>query len=197
MSSDNIIPENRQGIQTNTESSIEFSTEKEAKHFFEVVKNRLVDINRWHKLAGKTSASFRLTDHEGKPVSRTAQKNDHIKIDIPGPGTDTGGGKDWVQIEDIEEKENLIGILVRPASNPNDERKDVAHFFDEQSTSSFVVRKEKYKIIAGVYGRNEKPNTETETTIDRIRNVAVATVAITGFSKIQWKSLVNGLLAKE
>jgi hypothetical protein len=48
-----------------------------------------------------------------------------------------------------------------------------------------------------VYGRNEKPNTDTETLSDKARNAAVAGGAITGFSKLQWKSLVNGLVKKE
>jgi hypothetical protein len=48
-----------------------------------------------------------------------------------------------------------------------------------------------------VYGRNEKPNTKAETAVDKARNTAVATGAISGFAKLQWKSLVNGLVNKE
>jgi hypothetical protein len=70
----------------------------------------------------------------------------------------------------------------------------VAHFFDEQSSSSFVVKREGKKITGGIYGRNEKPNTDTEKLVDKIRNIAVAGGAISGLSKLQWKSLVNGLV---
>jgi hypothetical protein len=192
----NIIPENKEGTQTNTERSIEFATEEESKQFFQIAKKRLLDVNHWHKIAGNATADFQLTDEEGKPVNRTAKEGDHFKIDIPGPGTITGEGSDWVRIESIQDDENYIGIRVRPASNPTNERKDIAHFFNDNSTSSFIIKKEGKKITAGVYGRNEKPNTKTETVVDKIRNATVATGAISGFSKLQWKSLVNGLIER-
>ena len=52
----NIISEQKEGAQTNTESSIEVSTLEEAKQFFEVVKKLLLDVNHWHQLAGKVTA---------------------------------------------------------------------------------------------------------------------------------------------
>lgn len=189
-----IIPEQNEGIETNTESEIELNNEDEARSFFELAKERLFSVNNWHHYAGTGTADFQLTDEKGNPVDRLPQKGDHFKIDIPGPGTITGEGNDWVQIEEITEDENCIGIRVRPATNPTNERKDVAHFFDETATSSFIVKREKNKVIAGVYGRNEKPNTNTETVVDKIRNATIATGAISGFSKLQWKNLVNGLV---
>jgi hypothetical protein len=191
-----IIPEHDKGTQTNTESSIELSSEKEAKDFFKTVRERLLNVNKWHDYAGSASADFQLTDKNGNPVDRKPQKGDHFKIDIPAPGTITGEGNDWVQIEAVEEDEDSIGIRVRPATNPTNERKDVAHFFDKEASSSFLVKREAKKITAGVYGRNEKPNTHTETLIDKLRNATIATGAISGFSKLQWKSLVNGLVKK-
>jgi hypothetical protein len=197
----NIIPSQDSGIQTNTESTEELATEKEAKDFYVTVCKRLMDINNWQQYAGKATASFQLTDNSGKDVKRDPQKGDHLKIDIPGPGSVSGQGFDWVQIEAIEkaqdEKTQWNAIRVRPATSPLNEKEDVAHFFSDDTTSTFMVRQEGKKVIAGVYGRNEKPNTNTETTIDKIRNTAIATGAISGFSKIQWKSLVNGLVKKE
>jgi hypothetical protein len=193
MSAEEVIPDHNNGIQTNTESSVEFSSEDEAKEFFTTVKKRLLAINKWHEYAGSATADFQLTNETGDPVERKPGKNDHIKISIPGPGK----GKDWVQIEAIEEDRDCMGIRVRPATDPTNKRKDVAHFFDDDATSSFLVKRENRKVTAGVYGRNEKPNTNTETVIDKIRNAAIATGAISGFSKLQWKSLVNGLVKKE
>jgi hypothetical protein len=200
MKQNNIIPPNHTGIQTNTESSEELDTEKEAEAFYKKVLQRLLDINNWQDISGKATASFQLTDDAGQAVDRKARKGDHFKIDIPGPGSVTGEGFDWVQIEAIEEhddqKSQWAAIRVRPATNPLNEKTDVAHFFSEDTTSTFMVKREGKKVIAGVYGRNEKPNTNTETQIDKIRNTAIAAGAITGFSKIQWKSLVNGLVSK-
>jgi hypothetical protein len=196
-----IIPPHDSGIQTNTESSEELETEKEAKDFYFTVRQRLMDVNNWQNIAGKATASFQLTDKSGKEVQREVQKGDHFKIDIPGPGSVSGQGFDWVQIEAIEDDHNeespFTAIRVRPATNPLNENKDVAHFFSEDTTSTFMVKREGKKVTAGVYGRNEKPNTSTQTQIDKIRNTAIAGGAITGFSKIQWKSLVNGLVKKK
>jgi hypothetical protein len=196
MSAEEVIPEHNKGIETNTESSVELSSEEEAKDFLKVVKERLLAIDEWHQYAGSATANFQLTDERGEPVKRQPQKGDHFKIKIPGPGTVTGEGNDWVKIETIEEEENYLGIRVRPATNPTNERTDVAHFFDEDATSSFLVKREGKIVTAGVYGRNEKPNTDTETVVDKVRNAAIATGAISGFSKLQWKSLVNGLVKK-
>jgi hypothetical protein len=198
---EDIVPVHQEGIQTNTEASIELKSLGEAKNFFQKVKERLLHVNGWHSIAGALTAHFQLTDKEGKEVNRSAREGDHFKIDIPGPGPVTGDGYDWVQVEAIEEKdeevEQSITLRVRPATNPTNERKDVAHFFSEEATSCFTVKREQNTITAGVYGRNEKPNTNAETIVDKARNTAVATGAITGFAKLQWKSLVKGLVKKD
>lgn len=189
-----IVPEQEEGGESNTESSKKFSSEEEAQEFFTKVADRLMNVNEWHYYAGSLTADFKLADENGELVHRPVQKGDHFRIDIPGPGPATGDGYDWVQVEEILDVDDCKTIRVRPATNPNNERHDVAHFFDEAATSSFVVKREGNTVTAAVYGRNEKPNTHAEKTVDTVRNAAVATGAISGFSKLQWKSLVEGLL---
>jgi hypothetical protein len=196
---DHFIPKQEEGVSTNTENTIELP-QQEAEHFFSVVKERLLNVNNWHEYTGETSASFCLLDKDGNSINRLASKGDYFQIDIPGPGSEVGDGKDFVQIEDIVEvnnnSEQSLIIKVRPSQNPKNNSEDTAHFFSESATSSFIVKKEENKITAGVYGRNEKPNFEASSTVDKIRNTIVATGAALGMSKIQWKSLVNGLLKK-
>ena len=193
-----IIPEHQSGSKTDNEAFVELGDVSAARKFFEVVKNRLLHVNNWHQLAGKATADFVLTDRQGNEVDRTAQEGDHFKIDIPGPGPATGDGYDWVQIEKIEEMHTpdleSVAIRVRPATNPTNDRKDVAHFFTDEATSNFIVKREGKTVSAHIHGRNEKPNMVAETAIDKARNTAVATGAITGFSTLQWKSLVKGLI---
>mgnify|MGYP003576406825 CR=1 FL=1 len=196
-----IVPQQATGAQSNTESTATFDTIEQAKVFFETVKSRLLQIGDWHQLAGKGTADFSLTDANGNSVNRTPQKGDHLKIDIPGPGPQTGDGFDWVQVEEVEETAEgdveCLAMRVRPATNPQNEKGDVAHFFSDEATSNFVVKREGTTITAAVYGRNEKPNTAAEKVVDKARNTAVATGAVGGFSKLQWKSLVNGFVKKE
>lgn len=190
-----MIPLNIEGAETNTESAAEFDSAAATHQFFLTAKQRLLNVNAWHDLAGKATAVFRLTDEHGNEVNRVVQQGDHLRISIPAPGPVTGEGFDWVKVEAIDEKENYLAIRVRPASNPLSDQRDVAHFFTDSATSSFIIKKEDLKVVAGVYGRNEKPNTDTEHTMDKIRNTAIATGAIAGFAKIQWKSLVNGFVS--
>ena len=193
-----IIPPQEKGVESNTESVIELSSAEDAKQKFNTLRVRLLQVNQWHAIAGKLTAVFRLTDDSGKKVDREVMKGDHFRIDIPGPGTITGNGYDWVQVETIEEENNndseTLAIRVRPATNPKNEKQDVAHFFGDDATSCFMVKRNGNKLVAAVYGRNEKPNTHTESVVDKVRNVAVATGAVSGASKLQWKSLVDGLL---
>lgn len=200
MEKENLTPPQETGAQSNTEASRSFSSTEEASDFFETVKDRLLHVNSWHGLAGSLSAAFQLTDSNGLEVDRPAQVGDHFKIDIPAPGIQTGDGHDWVQIEAIEEKgegaEEALLIRVRPASAPTNDNPDVAHFFAEDASSSFVVKREGATVTAAVYGRNEKPNTDAEKLVDKARNLAVAAGAITGAAKLQWKGLVEGLVGE-
>ena len=195
---EDIIPQQQVGGSSDTSAFKEFSEENKAKAFYMIVKKRLLNVNEWEKIGGLLSADFRLCDEKGNEVNRLIKENDHFKIDVPGPGTVTGDGYDWVQVESIDESssdhEELTAIKVRPATNPTNEKADVAHFFSDSATSSFIVERKKNVITAEVHGRNEKPNAQSEKAIDKARNTAMAAVAITGFSKIQWQGLVDGLV---
>jgi hypothetical protein len=194
-----LIPTQHSGAESNTEETVTLSGEAEAKQLYETAKQRLLDVNNWEKICGAGSANFQLTDMEGNAVQRTAQQHDHFKIDIPGPGPVTGDGYDWVKIESVEEQplnngEAAVVIRVRPATNPNGGGNDVAHFFRDDATSNFVVKLQGNTITAAVYGRNEMPNTKAEHPVDKARNTMVALSAAAGVSKLQWKSLVKGLI---
>jgi hypothetical protein len=195
-----IVPEQRTGIPIDTESSVELENEEQAKAFFEVVKQRLNDINRWHEIAGTLSTKFQLIDKNGMQVKRSPQKGDYFQIDIPGPGTVSGRGYDWVQVEEVESTATAdaetFGLRVRPAQNPASNA-DTLHFYSRESTSSFVVAREKNKVTAAVYDRNTKPNKEAGSIIDKVRDAVIGTAGVLVFSKIQWKRLTDALVKKE
>jgi hypothetical protein len=195
-----IVPHNETGNDSNNEYSIQKNDASTARQLFQIAKQRLLNVNAWHQLTGIATAAFRLTDESGNKVHRSAQLGDHFKIDIPGPGTVTGEGNDWVQIEAIEENatddKEIIAIRVRPTSNPQNNKEDVAHFFSDETTSTFSVIRQGNTVTAAVHGRNEKPNLKSENIIDKVRNVIVAATAIAGMNKPQWKSLVKGLLSE-
>jgi hypothetical protein len=195
-----IVPPQKAGTRKDIEHIIMAADENDARKLFMIARNRLVDVNHWHEYSGSLSATFQLTDQYGKEVTRTAEKGDYFKINIPAPGSSEGHGFDWVSIEAIEDIGNpdgdieRIALRVRPASNPKEKGENVAHFFSEDSTSSFILERLGNQVKAAVYGRNETPNTSTSNLIDKVRNIVVGVTAILGFSNVQWKNLVKGLI---
>jgi hypothetical protein len=149
--------------------------------------------------AVSTRSTFRLTDENGKPLSRTAQKGNYFKIDLPGPGTMEGPGYDWVCIESIEDlsdpdsTKERIAITVRPAPSPERMGENVAHFFDQHATSSFVLTREGSEVKAAVYGRNELPNTGTTQPVDKVRNAVVGRFRYSWFFRYPMEKPCKGI----
>lgn len=195
-------PSQKTGASSDTESEICLNSVSDAVRHFKTVKERLLDVSSWDKLNGMELASFQLMDTEGKEVFRHARKGDYFRIDLPGPGSEKGSGYDWVCIEDVDNAgneatdEESVAIKVRPAANPTSNETETAHFFREDATSTFIVRRRGAVVSAEVHGRNEKPNTIGQSISDIIRNILFAVGAMLGFSKVQWKGLVNGLIDK-
>jgi hypothetical protein len=194
-----IVPDQHAGKAIDAKASLDFTNEHDAREFFQIVKQRLLDVNNWHKTAKNISAKFQLVSFDKTDNTGTPRKGDYFKIDIPGPGSKAGGGYDWVKIEDIEataaDDTESYGIRVRPTDNPETKNQDVAHFYSPESTSTFLVTRKGNTVTAEIYDRNTQPNNEAHATADKIRDAVVGATGITVFSKIQWQGLVDGLMA--
>jgi hypothetical protein len=195
------IPEHEHGAKKTLKHSYSAESVEDAEELFIVAKDKLLDVNNWNRTAVSVSADFELTDPHGKLLNRKAHKGDYIKINLPAPGSKTGEGYDWVRIEQItyddypDEHTESIMMQVRPASAPTNENEDVAHFFKDDATSSFIIERHGKLLTVHYYGRNEIPNTEAENTMDVVRNAAVAAGAIIGLSDVQWNNLIKGFLS--
>lgn len=196
-----IIPSQYTGVEIEVEASEEFSDEKASLAFYEKAKNRLLNVNKWHDLAGMASAEFHVLDPSGNEREGPVQKGDFLKINIPGPASPEGEGYDWVRVEDIREIDmgaiQSTAFRVRPTQNPFTENNETAHFYSPESTSNFIVSREGNKVSAGVIDRNTKPNEEPENLLDKIRDKLVSATAVGIFSKVQWQSLVNGIVSND
>ena len=196
-----VLPDQEKGVPIDTEKTIEFNTEEDAINFFQQAKQRLLDVNNWHEIAGKLTAEFSLRDNNGNPVNRFARKGDLFKIDIPGPGSSGGGGYDWIRIEEFTEEQEpgfeSVGFTVRPTNNPEKPTESVSHFFSPESTSTFTVCRKNNSVTAGIYDRNTKPNTSGDTIPDKIRNAVIGTFGVGGGAKLQWESLASAIIKNE
>jgi hypothetical protein len=195
---DELIPKQEKGGQLDVYSDTALESLGDATHFFEVVKTRLLDINLWDEVCKAPSATFRLINNKNQEIIGLAKEGDYIRINIPGPGTKTGEGFDWVRIESITvqkaESTELLSITVRPCNHPLKPKYLIAHFFTERASSTFQIKRMNNKIYAAVHGRNELINNKVGNLLDRIRNTLVGLGAKLGISYPQWKLLVEGLV---
>lgn len=195
-----LIPAIEEGRSFKAEASIECDSQEDAKMMYKIARERLLYVPNWAELAGKAGAHFELTDASGNVVNRFTQKGDHYKIDIPGPGSVAGEGYDWVQVEDVKEVHepgiDSIAIRVRPTSNPQTPNENIAHFFSEHSTSTFIITREGNTVIASIYDRNIDANEETKEPLDKVRNAVVGLSGKHGAAKLQWQALADGLVKR-
>ncbi|WP_316811666.1 hypothetical protein [Pedobacter heparinus] len=193
------VPVQTTGSEMNAIEEVQCKSIAEAAELYQTVKNRLINVNSWAALASLPMSSFKLFDYAGRTACRNAAEGDFIRIDIPGPGTRTGHGYDWVIIEALVEEsgENAeaISMRVRPAPHPLGDDEYIAHFLKSCATSTFQVKRIGNCVSAEEHGRNEVANLETGNLLDNIRNAIVSAGAKIGFSYPQWKSLVSGLLS--
>ncbi len=191
------IPKQVSGKSLDCFKTVNLSSQEEATRFFERIRSRLLDVNRWNEITKAPSATFTIKDASSRTMERMVQKRDYIRIDIPGPGLPSAKGYDWVQVEDITQTADTEGatilLTLRPSADPTQDSKDTAHFFKQLATSSFLVEQKGSHIYLHYAGRNEIINTDNASVLDNLRNFMVGLGAKMGASFPQWKALVEGL----
>ncbi|MDO3628599.1 hypothetical protein [Mucilaginibacter sp. BT774] len=194
------LPPQETGGHTDFVHEQKYDTLETAHRAFLAAAGRLLSVNNWHVYAGAGSAIFTLCNNEGQEVDRMAEEGLFFSIDLPAPGPDAGKGLEWVMVERIASEggdsraEEYVLMTVRPVPDPRRADPEVAHFYKDVSTSTFIVRRDGLLVSAGAYGRNETPNNEGVDLHDKIRNTAIALMARVGLSGPQWKKLVTGLI---
>lgn len=197
-----LVPDQQVGVQKKSSETADFDSVAAARQFFQVARKRLLDINNWQHICSGLSSTFILRDAQGQSIAhRLPEVGDYVQIDVPGPGPDAGDGHDWVQIEAIDDRmdeaDEVTSMRVRPVSSPLNNQPDVAHFLNDQATSTFLVSRTGTSVTAEIHGRNEEANTETHNLLDKVRNIATAVGAWLGFSDVQWKSLTKALVDQD
>ena len=193
-----ILPAQYTGKEIIAEASVTMPTLHEAITLFNHSKKRLLLVDKWQDLSGMASADFCAMDEEGNETGNAIEKGNLLRVDIPGPGNSDGDGYDWVLVEELKEvddnKIQAIAFRVRPTRNPKGNTNNIAHFYDKEATSSFIITRKGTTVYADIIDRNIKPNNDTDSIVDTIRNMPVAIGAIGLLSKVQWQSLAEGLL---
>jgi hypothetical protein len=195
-----LLPLQETGRQTDFTHEQQYGSLEEAHTAFVKAAGRMLSVSNWHEYAGAGSAIFTLCNNQGEALEVMAEEGFFVSIDLPSPGSDAGDGLEWVIIEklvsggDAHSAEEFVLMTVRPVADPSKPAAEIAHFYKEVSTSTFVVRRDGLRLSAGAHGRNETPNNEEVGLHDKIRNTAIALMARVGLSGPQWQKLINGLL---
>jgi len=196
------IPENKTGKFVDESHFVTEHSTEEAIVTYNRSCARLLNPPLWQQLTPGITTSFKISTPDNSDPRRLLLVNDYLMIDIPGPGPAAGNGYDWVKVETIEENsvpgvDDSMAMRLRACSNPNTEDEAIAHFFDAEATSTFIIQRKENTVTVSYHGRNEVPNTSNVALADKLRNTMVALGAKVGFSEIFWKALVKGLLQKE
>lgn len=151
-------------------------------------RDALLDVNNWGD-SGLLSADFQLMDGNGNEVNnRTPREGDFIRLDIPGPT-----GYDYVQIEDIIDTDDMTSITVRPSRDPNSDSDNTHHFFTDEATNTFTLRRTESTSgeplsVMQVNGRNERANSGV------INGAVAAGSEYTPMQSMQWEGLLDHVL---
>ncbi len=193
------IPPQLKGDFHDTVSMLCTDSIEKAIKYFEQLEARLKSVNEWHTYSDKVKAKFSIYDPIKKQPTNSLEKGNMIKIDVPGIGNPSGSGYDWTKIIDIQigqaTKEYPFFLLtIRPCPMPDNSDETVAHFYSEDSTNTFIVRRVSTCIYAEVHGRNEIENTLEVPILDTVRNKAIAVGGKIGVGSLNWLGFTKALL---
>lgn len=166
-----------------------------AEREFERSKKKLFDVSRWSDLPGATS---RFTLYNGKgerKASGNPQVGDFLQIDLPKPAP-----ANWVKVIDIKVEENMAEFIVSPSSDPRkleEGTEEIEHFFIDEATSTFRVRRRGKSIFAYEIGKDEGINNKGKEAGERkLINTLIAEGGWALFQKLQWENLTDYLVHK-
>jgi len=193
------IPLQVKGSQTDMIQHIRLDSESDAEELYNTAKLRLLNMWNWSKIADGPSSEFELTDSTGHPVYRPAQCGDKFKIDLTAAGI-IAGFNDWVEIVSIEDEfdpfENIAvtAITVKATNDPTKYNDQSPHFFTNDATNTFLVRRIGQVVSVEIHGRNEIVKSIGMRILHRTRHYVGKIAAHLGFPMSEWKRLAKGLL---
>lgn len=156
-------------------------------------RERLFNVNAWSNIPGIANATFELFNGAGHKLDRyQVQKDDFIKIDLPGPLPFY-----WVKVIELSQENDAAQFTVQPTFDPTepDDKTVTAHFFQEKARSIFRIERVGNEITAMEIGFDEAINNkESEAGGKGLINTLVSEGGWAAFQKYQWKNLTDYLV---
>ena len=171
---------------------------EDAQECFSILVARLMAVNSWETYSDKVKAGFTLLGIGTGESTADLEIGNFIRIDIPGIGNPSGGGYDWTKIVEIQKGEDaeypFFLFTIKPCSAFGEPERPTAHFYTEDASNTFIVRKVGTCIYAEVHGRNELENSTNGPLMDNLRNKAVAVGSKVGLGNLNWLGFTKALL---
>jgi len=171
-------------------SSRRFDDQDSAAFEFSRSRERLFNVNKWSDIPGIANAGFMLHDPSGNPLKKDiVEKNDFIRIDLPGPLPFY-----WVKVNEVRDGDDVAEFVVQPTHDPthDDDKTVTDHFFQDRARSIFRVERKGSEIVAMEIGLNEAINNDSEEAGNKgLINTLVSEGGWAGFQKYQWKNLTD------
>lgn len=176
----------------NVESSITALSIEHATALFSKASLRLLSVNKWHTLPCSLLTELKLTDDRGCEVDRQVRENDYFVVDSE------DGNKEWVRVEKIylhrdpSGPREVLTVRAKPSNHPLDNSGEL-----NRPSNTFEVTRDGLNITASVHGRNddEEENKSLLIADDESARPDSTVGAIPGVARVQWRSLVNGILS--
>mgnify|MGYP000866005468 FL=1 len=193
-----LVPRNKLGSSNDAYAATNYKDEQTAVKAFRAIEKMLFDVNSWSVQIPFGTVRFYLVDAYGKPTYNDAAIGDFVKIKMPMLPNSFGKGYDWVSVVKIskfDEREIAYTMLqMRPHSCIENAEGQIAHFYTNDSTNTFIVARSGSEIQVSVHGRNETPNVKKLKIRHRVRNFFIGGGGIFGGSKLQWQNFVDSLI---
>ncbi|HMG90155.1 MAG TPA: hypothetical protein VK589_08845 [Chryseolinea sp.] len=176
----------------NVESSIVALSTEHANELFGKATRRLLNVKKWHTLPCSLLSELQLTDHNGFQVDRQVRENDYFVVN-----NDNGDGE-WVKVErvfiqcDPSGPREVLTMRTRPTCSPL-----VGGEEPIRPSNTFKVMRQGLNITVAVYGKNDEDgSSRSYPSFEQDSDRPDLTVgAIPGVARVQWRSLVNGILS--
>jgi len=184
------ILQQRAAYGLNVESSIMALSHEHAVDLFSKAMYRLLNINKWHTLPCSLLSELKLTDDRGLNVDRQVRENDYFVVN------NKNGNGEWVKVErvflqcDPSGPREVLTIRARPSCNPL-----VADEEAIRPSNTFKVTRQGLNITASVCGKNEVDVPTKSSVAIEAERPDLTVGAIPGVARVQWRSLVNGILS--
>jgi len=186
------ILKQRAAANLNVESSVITLSLEHASELFNKATHRLLNIKKWHTLPCSLLTALKLTDDKGfEVVDRQVRENDYFVVNSE------DGKEEWVKVEKIFLQRDPAGprevvtVRARPSSDPFNNDGESA-----RPSNTFKITRNGCNITAAVYGQNDEEDQARSFPNDNEVARPDSTVgAIPGVARVQWRSLVNGILS--